>query len=147
MAVRRFRSSSPYVIELENGQYVMKLIDEEKQSYQTIPLTKLDQFMLQMENLINNELGVKIRWYTEEELKKAKSYEKDFYIDMESWLSLGFQLLEENKLSLSQYADLLMYMQTLDPDVYVLSFWVQKFNELNNSARAQNIDTKERVDE
>lgn len=125
----------------------MKLIDEEKQSYQTIPLTKLDQFMLQMENLINNELGVKIRWYAEEELKKAKSYEKDFYIDMESWLSLGFQLLEENKLSLSQYADLLMYMQTLDPDVYVLSFWFQKFNELNNSARAQNIDTKERVDE
>lgn len=145
--MRRFRSSSPYVIELEDGQYVMKLIDEEKQSYQTIPLTKLDQFMLQMENLINNELGVKIRWYTEEELKKAKSYEKDFYIDMESWLSLGFQLLEENKLSLSQYADLLMYMQTLDPDVYVLSFWVQKFNELNNSARAQNIDTKERVGE
>lgn len=144
MAVRKFPSSNPYMIGLEDGKYVMKLIDKEKDLHQTISLTKLDEFMLQMEELINKELGIKNRWYTEEELKRANSYERDFYIDMEGWLSLAFELLKEGKLSSSQYADLLMYMQALDQDIHALSFWVKKFNEFNNSARAQNPNIEER---
>ena len=63
---------------------------------------------------------------------------------MEGWLSLAFELLKENKLSSSQYADLLIYMQALEQDVHALSFWAKKFNEFNNSARAQNPNIEER---